>query len=433
MFPVSNHSYCETSTNTVKSSLQRTAVLVCETRIAMRSVVTHQVDFVSPLNLAGLQLIDVHLPGSMTFNDTQTAFWKKHTRPEISKKVQKLVMLSTIAYDQEKAGLHFEGRRSFAEAEVNLLKEELAQTSQAVRTQNPLSYIGNTVKAWVSRFNYYFETEPTIENLYSQFSLPIGDSTYKVRKSTALEEMQVTDETISNLGIGLIDSHHDFISVQKGIEAFLDKHFNTARGDIFLAEAVFIFEEIDGKERVVIPSLEKHHALFCLGVPLQSCKFLKEPEKEAAELSKALSYRRNLVNQIFDYLMNAISSSKALEARHKLAKHNQEINTIDTEIKVRLVIDYKSYCEPAKVEKFVSMVKKLTAATSKEKAAHAASNAARDEAYLRQITQAMADLTPGAKLYYLQGIDHFTRLSPQLNKMNTFFIDPDISAEKEEL
>lgn len=433
MFPVSNHSYCETSTNTIKSSIPRTAVLVCETRIAMRSVVTHQIDFVSPLNSAGLQLIDVHLPGSMTFNDTQTAFWKTHTRPEVSSKVQKLDMLSTIAYDQEKAGLHFEGRRSFAEAEVNLLREELAQTSQAVRTQNPLSYIGNTFKAWVSEFNYYFEAEPTIENLYSQFSSPIGDSTYKVRKSTALEEMQVTDETISNLGIGLIDSHHDFISVQKGIEAFLDKHFNTAREDIFLAEAVFIFEEIDGKERVVIPSLEKHHALFCLGIPLQSCKFLKEPEKEVAELSKALSYRRNLVNQIFDYLMNAISSPKALEARHKLAKHNQELNTIDTEIKVRLVIDYKSYCGPAKLEKFISMVKALNAATNKEKAAHAASNAARDEAYLRQITQAMADLNPGAKLYYLQGIDHFTRLSPQLNKMNTFFIDPDISAEKEEL
>ena len=154
MFPVSNHSYYETSTNTVNSSIPRTAVLVCETRIAMRSVVTQQVDFASPLNSAGLQLIDVHLTGSMTFNDTQTAFWKTHTRPEVSKKVQKLVMLSTIAYDQEKAGLHFEGRRSFAEAEVNLLKEELAQTSQAVRTQNPLSYIGDTFKAWVES-NFY--------------------------------------------------------------------------------------------------------------------------------------------------------------------------------------------------------------------------------------------------------------------------------------
>jgi len=50
MFPVSNHSYCETSTNTVKSSLQRTAVLVCETRIAMRSVVTQQVAMSQPIS-----------------------------------------------------------------------------------------------------------------------------------------------------------------------------------------------------------------------------------------------------------------------------------------------------------------------------------------------------------------------------------------------
>ena len=75
----------------------------------------------------------------------------------------------------------------------------------------------------------------------------------------------------------------------------------------------------------------------------------------------------------------------------------------------------------------------LTTNSKNEIAAHAATNAARDEAYLRQITQATTDLNPGAKLYYLQGIDHFTRLSPQLNKLNTFFIDPDISAEKEEL
>jgi hypothetical protein len=124
----------------------------------------------------------------MKFNDTQTAYCKTHTRPKVSIKVQKLVTLSAIAYDQEKAGVQFEGRRSFADAESNLLREELTQASQAARTQNPLSYIGNTVKAWVSGLSYYFEAEPTIENLYSQFSLPIGKSTYKVRKSTALEE-----------------------------------------------------------------------------------------------------------------------------------------------------------------------------------------------------------------------------------------------------
>jgi hypothetical protein len=399
----------------------------------MRSVSPQLTPHLSPANSADLHLSDAPLPGTMKFNDAQTAFWKTHTRPEVSSKVQKLEMLRTIAHDQEKAGLHFEGRRSYAEAEVNLFEEKLTQSSQAARTQNPLSYFGNTIKGWVSGFSYCFEAEPTIENLYSKFSSPIGDSTYKVRKSTALEKKALEGEVISKIGIGLIDSHHDYISVQKGMEAFLEKHFSSVRGDIFLAEAVFLFEEIDGKERVVIPSLEKHHALFCLGIPLQSCKFLKEPEKEIGELSVALSYRRNLVNQIFDYLMNAIPQSKALEARQKLAKHNQEVFTIDTEIKVRLLIDYKNYCVPAKKEKFASMVKTLTAATNKEKEAHAATNAARDQAYLSQIEQALADLTHGAKLYYLQGTNHFSRLSQQLNQLNTFFIDPEIVAEKEEL
>ena len=61
----------------------------------------------------------------MKFNEEQKAFWKTHTRPEVSSKVQKLVMLRTIAHDQEKAGLHFDGRRSFAQAEVDLLQEQL--------------------------------------------------------------------------------------------------------------------------------------------------------------------------------------------------------------------------------------------------------------------------------------------------------------------
>jgi hypothetical protein len=74
----------------------------------------------------------------MKFNEEQKAYWETHTRPEVSKKMQKLDMLRTIAHDQEKAGLHFEGRRSFAEAEFNLLQEHLIQTSQAARAQNPL-------------------------------------------------------------------------------------------------------------------------------------------------------------------------------------------------------------------------------------------------------------------------------------------------------
>jgi len=369
----------------------------------------------------------------MKFNNAQKTYWKRHTCPEVSKKVQKLVMLSAIAYDQEKVGLHFEGRRSFAEAAVDLLQEQQIQASQATRAQNPIRFIGTTLKAWLRELDYYFESTPTITSLEMKFSSPIGDSTYKVRKSNALEERVAKGEIISNVGIGLIDSHHDFISVQKGIEAFLYKHFDSGRGDIFLAEAAMIFEQIDGKEKVVIPSLEEHHDIFCMGIPLQFCRLLKDPEKEIAELSAVLFARRTLVNHIFEFLMNAIPTIKADEARKKLAKHNQAIVTIDTEIKVHLMFEYQNYCELNKQKKLMRMGKALEDKTKKENAAHKATNAARDEAYLSQITQAMADLKPGAKLYYLQGIDHFTRLSQQLNKLNTFFIDTVISAEKEEL
>ena len=156
----------------------------------MRTVAPKSTALESRIDGTNLSLKDAPLPGTIIFGDVQTAHWKTHTRPKISTKVQKLVMLSTIAYDQEKAGLHFEGRRSCAEAQVNLFEEERIQASQAARTQNPLSYIGNTIKAWVSSVSYFFEAEPTIENLYSQLSSPIGDSTYKVRKSTALIERE---------------------------------------------------------------------------------------------------------------------------------------------------------------------------------------------------------------------------------------------------
>jgi len=117
----------------------------------MRSVSPQPTTHLSTTNIADLHLSEAPLPGTMKFNTAQTAHWKTHTRPEVSIKMQKLVMLRTIAYDQEKAGFHFEGRRSFAEAEFDLLQEQRIQTSQATRSQNPLSYIGHTVKAWVRR------------------------------------------------------------------------------------------------------------------------------------------------------------------------------------------------------------------------------------------------------------------------------------------
>ena len=197
MFPISSHTPCETSTNTIETSNSSVAKLVVDTRIVMRSVSSQPTPYLSPTNGAGLHQSDMPLPGTMKFNAAQAAFFNRHTRPKVSTKVQKLVTLSSIAYDQEKAGLHFEGRRSFAEAEVNLLEEKLTQSSQAARTQNPLSYFGNTIKEWVNSVSYYFVAEPTIENLYSQFSSPIGDSTYKVRKSTALEKTAFAGEVRS--------------------------------------------------------------------------------------------------------------------------------------------------------------------------------------------------------------------------------------------
>ena len=84
----------------------------------MLSGSTQPIALASPIISAELQLTDAPLPGTMKFNDAQTAYCKTHTCPEVSIKVRKLVMLSAIAYDQEKAGLHFEGRRSFAEAAI---------------------------------------------------------------------------------------------------------------------------------------------------------------------------------------------------------------------------------------------------------------------------------------------------------------------------
>ena len=97
------------------------------------------------------------------------------------------------------------------------------------------------------------------------------------------------------------------------------------------------------------------------------------------------------------------------------------------------MIEYQKYCDLNKQKKLIRLGSVLEDETKKENAAHAATNNARDEAYLSQITKAIVDLKPGAKLYYLQGINHFRRLSQQLNRLNTFFIDPEISSEKEEL
>ena len=57
----------------------------------MRSGSTQPIALASPIISAELQLTDAPLPGTMKFNDAQTAYCKTHTCPEVSIKVRKLV------------------------------------------------------------------------------------------------------------------------------------------------------------------------------------------------------------------------------------------------------------------------------------------------------------------------------------------------------
>jgi hypothetical protein len=214
----------------------------------------------------------------MAFNDAQTAYWTAHTPPTKSSRVEKLSMLKKIAQDQENTGLHFEGRRSAAE--VDLMTQHLTQTSQATQRQNLFSSVFNSGKALANDFYYYLEGNPSIEEIFDEFSKPAEQSNFKVRKSNSLIKKEKAGDPISNLGVGLIDSGHGSIEIQNGITAFLKKNFDSGRGDIFLAEAVLVFETENGVEKIIRPSLEMHHSLICLGVPIQSCRILSEPEKE---------------------------------------------------------------------------------------------------------------------------------------------------------
>ena len=102
---ISNHTPCESCTNSVKPPSASAAIVISNTRLVMRSVTPLPITFESQIVIAELQQANATLPGTMKFNEEQKAFWKTHTRPEVSSKVQKLDMLKTIAHDQEKAGL----------------------------------------------------------------------------------------------------------------------------------------------------------------------------------------------------------------------------------------------------------------------------------------------------------------------------------------
>ena len=371
-------------------------------------------------------------PGSMAFNDAQKAHWEKHTPPKVSKKIQKLAMLRDIARDQEKAGLHFEGRRSFAEAEADLAKEQITLSSQASRAQNPLSFIGNAIKSFADGFNYYFQSDSSIPEITADLERPIGKGQFTVRKSEALSRREAAGEGITSFGVGIIDSNHGSFEVQKGINTFLANHFKPERGDIFLTEVGFVLEKEHGKENMVMPSFDRHHELFCRGISAQFCRFLRDPEKEMAELVVVRAERRDLLNKIFEFLMNAIPPAKATEARQKLNKRNSEFHAADTHFKVNLIFDYLDYCDPDKKERLERRLDAHADAVKKEDAALYAAAMSRELTYFNQITEALSHLKPGARLYYLLGGAHFRGLNTELNKIDTFFVDIATPGQKDE-
>ena len=436
MFPISNHTSCETSTNTVKTSNPSAAKLVSDTRIVMRSVSPKPTSDLSPANSADLNLSDAPLPGTMKFNEEQKAFWKTHTRTEVSSKVQKLEMLRTIAHDQEKAGLHFEGRRSYAEAEVNLLQEQLIQTSQAARAQNPLKVIGESAKNLAQSLGNYFEGTPSIEEAVKEYSKPIENTKYKVTKSTTLEDRLIAGETISNFAIGLVDSKHDSQTVRSGLEAFIARHFNPERGDILLTEAVFFTGEISGKQIFERPMIQNHHQYFCKGVQLRSCRFLPEPEKEIHALGVASSKKGSLVIKMFEFLMNAIPAPLAFEARKSILQYNSKTEFTDTQYKIEIMLKYHHHCEPSKQKRWVLRLKQLEELNANEIKETKSSLEKRDKTYFQQIYTSAQEMKPGARLFYWMGARHFKGLESKLNGLNGIKVEIDTStstSEKEEL
>lgn len=418
---VSKHSYVPQDTTTIKITF------------TLRSVVSKSRTDLSMKFEGNSCFGKIPLPDQMAFNDTQTAYWIKHTPPRVSEKIKKLVDLRKIAYDQERAGIRFEGRRSAAEAEVALLQERLVQSSQAVRIQNPLTFALDSINNLKDGITYFFQGTPSVGNVVDQFSESIGNTKYKARKSTSLSNRDAAGESVSTFGVLLVDTGHTSIDVQNGIKIFLEKHFKPERGDIFLTEAVFVNAITDGEEKVVRATVEEHHKIFCMGVPLQSCQFFREPEKEIAQVIPVMIERRSLINKMFEFLMSAIPPSKALEARRKLENRNNEITTADTEFKLSLMIEYESFCYPAMQQRWTRRFDPLIKITAKEKQVQAATAAARDITYFEQLTQAMKQLKSGARLFYTMGVDHCEQLEGKINTTDTFIVDIDISNSKDEL
>lgn len=231
-----------------------------------------------------------------------------------------------------------------------------------------------------------------------------------------------------NFAIGLVDSKHDNISVRSGLKAFIARHFKPERGDILLTEAVFFLDTTTGKEILTLPKLEKNHHTFCMGVPLQSCRFLPEPEKEIHAMGQAIAEKRSLVNKMFEFLMNSIPAPLAFEARKSIALYNNQNTYPDTEYKIEIMLKYQNHCDPSKEKRWSRRLDQLAELNANEIKAMESSREKRDKTYFHKIYTSVQEMKPGARLFYLMGVNHFDRLQSKLNGTNGIKIEIDASA-----
>jgi len=96
--------------------------------------------------------------------------------------------------------------------------------------------------------------------------------------------------------------------------------------------------------------------------------------------------------------MNAIPPSKAKEARHELEQRNKEIHEANTSFKLKLLDNYKDYCDPSKKIRLQKRIDELRVTYKKQNIAEDETQDAHNKAYSNQIIQTLKELQPGAKL-----------------------------------
>lgn len=297
-----------------------------------------------------------------------------------------------------------------------------------------LKIIGESAKNLAGGFANYFGVTQSFDDIVKEYSKPIENTKYKVRKSTALEKKLAAGKTISNFAIGLVDSKHDLPSIAIGLRSFLARHFKPERGDILLTEAVFVIDTSAGKEILTLPKHEKNHHTFCMGVPMQSCQFLPEPEKEIHVLGNAMVEKRSLGKKMFEFLMNSIPAHLAFEARKSIRQYNSKSTYPDTDYKIEIMLKYDKHCDPSKEKRWSLRLDQLAKLNANEIKAMESSSEKRDQSYFHKIYTSAQEMKPGARLFYLMGINHFTRLQSKLNGINgiEIAIDASTTTEKKE-